>query len=167
MSQRYQVVRLAGLELPLAFSSTAIRLLERESGITLARLGFLLSTGRAGYGYLQMFLWAGLEGGRIRKKAGRPRSLEEVEALIDDTDGGPADVWRDPDDGMEEKEEPSESDPEVMVKVKHQVRPPVQWHPVMQAIIEAWFDAFPKARPGEPAPNPPTASESLPPGTNS
>jgi len=154
------MVPLAGQEFPIAYSSNAIFLLEEKTGMTLERFGFLLATGRAGLRLMQLFLWAGLEGGRLRAKTRRSIfTVEEVGDLVDETEGGPEAVWRDANDGTVIKEVDG-----VMQRVNE--FEPVELHPVMKTIMEAYADAFPKARMDVPklAPNPP---EAVQPGTTS
>ena len=73
-------------------------------------------------------------------------SVLVVGDLIDDTDGGPGDVWRNEDN----------SDP----------NNPVPLHPVLTGLVEAWMAAFPKARKDGAArpPQPPVGNS---PGTSS
>lgn len=167
MGLTIKYVTLAGDNYPVVLGSNAVSRLEKETGLTLPQFGFLLASGRGGVRLMQMFLWAALEGGRLReKKRHSPWTYEEVGDLVDNTDGGMSDVWREPDDGLETKEVDG-------VKQKVQVRPVVDFHPVMQVLTEALQVAFPKARPEEPVPaNPPVGgspsagtSESMPPSS--
>jgi hypothetical protein len=129
--------------------------LEKETGQTLPRLGFLLQIGRGGVHIMTCMLWAALEGGRLRTKSNRPAmTVDEVADLVDATDGGMADVWREPDDGtrpvfdaeqnpvMEGGKQKRERNPEIQI---------VEAHPVFAALQEAFKAAFPKEREGDKA----------------
>jgi hypothetical protein len=130
-------------EYPICFSSNAIYKLEERAGMTLARIGLLLRLGQGGIKLMQMMLWAGLEGGRLRAKTSHGTwDLNHVGDLVDETDGGFSEVWREEDDG--------EKAPDGTV-----IRPPVALHPVHQAMLDAFKDAFPNIRKDEPvAPDP-------------
>lgn len=106
-------VDIKGVRTPIIYSTNALNLLEKETGVATLVLGVRLQSGRAGFRELHQIFWAGLEGGR-KKFATRqmPYSMDEVGDLLDDM-GGIAVVWMN------------------------------QEHPVAKAMTEAWKGSFP------------------------
>jgi hypothetical protein len=109
----------------LQFTANALRRLEKETGLSIHQLSFILTTGSGEFGQMQALVWAGLEGARIRdhNKRNLPFTIDEVGDLLDE-EGGPGFIWHD----LE--------------------------HPISKAVIEAWQSAFPKKRAPEPGDTP-------------
>jgi hypothetical protein len=144
MAAAVKEIVVEGKTYPIVFSSNALARLEEETGMATHHLGLLFLSGRAGYRFLRMLLWAGLEGARLRIKGARRNKweLDEVGDLIDAA-GGDALVW-----GEEEKKV------EVDGKTVTTKEPT---HEIGKTVYGAWSSAFPAARPALPgtvAPDP-------------
>ncbi len=59
-------VKLGPNEYPIIFNSMALYMLEKETGLTIERLGLYLATGRLGFQTAHTMMWAGLEAARKR-----------------------------------------------------------------------------------------------------
>lgn len=157
MSLVQKEIRFGKSHYPVVFGSNALRLLEKETGTTIERLGLLMVTGRAGYSVMQAVVWAGLEHGRLRNRLTRPPfTMEEVGDLLDE-EGGSAVIWAPEDDGFEEQEEEREEvingeTVKTTVKTRVQVREPRDRHPIAVNILECWASAFPQQQRKEPEP---------------
>lgn len=77
----------------LQYTSNALFKLEKETGKSTRMLGLILASGRGGFADLQIILWAGLEGARIKHQLrAEPFTVEEVGDMLDDA-GGNGVVW--------------------------------------------------------------------------
>jgi hypothetical protein len=157
-----RMVTLAGREYPIAFTSNALVFLEEHTGMSVSQFAAALKRDAAGIRGLQMLLWAGLEGGRLRDKHRKARwTLEEIGDLIDGTDNGVSDVWRQADTGQRVKRDADGKaiieNNEMVIYTDESLIVPA--HHVMETMMEAFKDAFPVLRKDEQAKpaNPPQA----------